>query len=188
MNDYPEYAEIDGIEYKINTDYETGLACFRAINDLEISDTSRTLAVIGLLFDNEENENKPEITNYDKALEIAKVYLTCDKDSETEDSKIDMDFEFDKDLINASFMSDYQINLDNQKMHWWQFFSLMCGLTDKCILNRVRDIRNFDESTIKDSKEKEKIIKAKERVKLPVRRTREEQEAIDEFDALLGDD
>ncbi len=188
MNDYPEYAEIDGIEYKINTDYEVGLACFRAINDITISDTARTIAVIGLLFDNEENENKPEIENYEKALEIAKRYLTCDKEEETDSSKIDMDFEFDKDLINASFMSDYEIDLDNKKMHWWRFFSLMCGLTDKCILNRVRDVRNFDETTIKDSKEKEKIIKAKERVKLPIRRSKEEQEAIDEFDALLGDD
>ena len=46
---YPEYMEIDGKDYKINTDYRVALACFRAINDDEINDTERSLAIITLL-------------------------------------------------------------------------------------------------------------------------------------------
>ena len=51
-------------------------------------------------------------------------------------------------------------------MHWWQFYDLLCGLTEKCILNRVRFVRDFDISQIKDSKEREKWIKQKQQVEL----------------------
>ena len=32
MEYYPEYAEIDGRKYKINTDYRYALQCFKIIN------------------------------------------------------------------------------------------------------------------------------------------------------------
>lgn len=51
-------------------------------------------------------------------------------------------------------------------MHWWKFYDLLCGLSEKCILNRVRFIRDFDISQIKNSKERQKWIKQKQRVAL----------------------
>ena len=34
---YPKYMEINGENYKINTDYRVALACLKAINDEEIN-------------------------------------------------------------------------------------------------------------------------------------------------------
>ena len=69
-----------------------------------------------------------------------------------------MDYKQDWKYIRTSFFSEYNIDLDNTKMHWWRFYDLLCGLSEKCILNRVHYIRDFDISQIKDSKEKEKWI------------------------------
>lgn len=67
-------------------------------------------------------------------------------------------------------------------MHWWEFFDLLCGLSDKCILNRVRYIRNFDISKIKDVKEKEEWIKQKEQVALKKETQKTpEQKRLDEL-------
>ena len=70
-------------------------------------------------------------------------------------------------------------------MHWWKYCALISGLTEKCILNKVRDIRNTDLSEYKDAKSRNKIIRAMRNVELPHKRTKEEQEMIDEFEELL---
>ena len=67
-------------------------------------------------------------------------------------------------------------------MHWWEFYNLLCGLSDKCILNRIRFIRNFDVNEIKDIKEKEKWIKQKEEVALKHKRIKSsEEERLDKL-------
>lgn len=179
---YPYYAEIDNKQHKINTDYRVALACFEAINDEDITDIERPYALIGLLFGEE-----TEIYDIEAAMRIIKQYLQCGKeDNENNETIKDLDFEYDKDLINASFMADYQIDLEETKMHWWKFCSLISGLTDKSILNRVRDIRNLDISDIKDTRTRQQIIKQKQRVAIPIKHTKQEEKEIEEFEAWLG--
>jgi hypothetical protein len=173
------YAEIDGKQYPINTDFRVGLACFEAIND-DITDEERTLAVLGLLFDD-------DIPNYKEALRIASVFLQCGKLKEDyEKEPLDIDFDYDKDLITASFMSDYHIDLSSiEYMHWWHYCSLITGLKPDAILNRVRDIRNTDLSEVKDPKEKSKVAKAKKKLAIPTKLSKEEEEAENKFFSQL---
>ena len=177
---YPEYAEINGKQYKINTDYRVALRCFEVIENAEITDTERTLALLYLLF-----EFIPE-DNIDVFLEKATIYLQCGKTTEeaTATNK-DMDLVQDMAYIVASFMSDYRIDLSRENMHYWQFVDLIIGLTENCVLSRVREIRNYDLSDIKDAKTRSNIIKAKEAVALKTKLTKDEQEAIDEFEKLF---
>ena len=63
------------------------------------------------------------------------------------------------------------MDIANEEMHWWKFYKLINGLSNSemgncCVLNRVRNLRTFDTSEIKDVKEKEKIEKAKKQVEL----------------------
>ena len=88
----------------------------------------------------------------------------------------------------ASFMSDYGIDLEVTDMHWWKYCSLISGLTEKCILNKVRDIRNTDLSEYKDVKNRNKIMRAMKNVALPIERTKEEEEMLKEFEALLEEE
>lgn len=171
---YPVEIEIDGVEYEININYTYALACFSCINDPEISEIERALGVIGILY-----KEAPEDT--EKALEMAIKYLRCGKEVKDEDRHQDMDFEYDENYIKSSFMSDYKIDLDDTEMHWWKFCNLLQGLTDNCILNRVRDIRNYDISNIKDPQTRHKILKAQQDLALPEHMSQEEQDMLDDF-------
>lgn len=177
---YPKYANINGQRYELNTDFRVGLRCFEAIEDTTICDEERALAVIYLLFG-----FIPE-SDLQPFLDKATLFLQCGKPREEhEEHKKDMDFEHDRAYINASFMSDYKLDLNTANLHWWQFCELIQGLTEHCVLSKVREVRNYDLSEIKDNKTRLKMARAKESLALPVRHTKEELEAIDAFERLF---
>ena len=113
-------------------------------------------------------------------------YLQCGKEiEENNKEEANMSFMQDKGYIEASFFSDYSIDLANTNMHFWKFHDLLCGLTEDCVLNRVRFVRDFDISQIKDSKEREKWIKQKKQVALKREKTAEEKRLDDLFEKQL---
>ena len=166
---YPEYVKINDKKYKINTDFRVAIECQEIALDESISDFERALAIVFKLFG---DEGINDADNYDKLLELAQKYLSCGKEVDsTNNEEPDMDFTQDMDYIEASFMSDYSIDLTNTEMHWWKFYNLINGLSNSemgncCVLNRVRNLRTYDTKDIKDTKELEKIKKAKEQVAL----------------------
>lgn len=156
----PEYIKLNDEKIKLNTDYRIALKCQEVAEDTEISDTERALAIEYLLI----GEKCFEIENHDKLIELLLKYLSMGE--EVRNEKPDMNFSQDEDLIYASFMSDYNIDINSiDKMHWWTFLRLLRGLTDNCVLNRVRDIRNMDISDY-DNKTQDKLRKAKEQFAL----------------------
>ena len=177
---YPEYAEVKGIKYKINTDYRVALRCFEVIENTTISDEERTLAVVFLLFGEVPVEDTGEF------LRIAGDYLRCgEKETTQEAHERDIDFIADEKYIVASFMSDYRIDLSSVDMHFWQYIQLIQGFTESAIMSRVRDIRNYDMNELKDPQSRAKMAKAKEAVALPYKFSKDEQQAIDEFEKLF---
>ena len=177
---YPEYAEVKGKKYKINTDYRVALRCFEVIEDTSISDQERALAVVFLLFGEVPMEDMGEF------LRIAGDYLRCgEKETSQEAKERDMDFNADEKYIVASFMSDYRIDLSSVDMHFWQYIQLIQGFTENAIMSRIRDIRNYDMSELKDPKARAKMAKAKASVALPKKFSKDEQKAIEEFEKLF---
>ena len=190
---YPEYAEVNGKKYKINTSFRTAIECQEIAYDESIGDFERAIAIIYKLFG---EEGLKDFHNQEKLMELAIKYLSCGKDIEETDEEPDMDFIQDIDYIEASFMSDYNIDLSSVDLHWWKFFNLMNGLSnsefgDCCVLNRIRNLRNFDTKDIKDTKELERIKKAKQQVALKKRNknqilTSQQKENIDKFYEMFG--
>lgn len=188
---YPKYVEVNNKKYKINTDFRIAIECDRIGRDVTIGDFERALAIIYLLF-GEEALNDTD--NLVKLLELAQQYLSCGKEIEDNNKKPDMDFIQDMDYIEASFMSDFHIDLENTEMHWWKFIKLINGLSNSelgncCVLNNVRNLRNMDVSKIKDEKERQKIIKAQNEVALienEKQLTEEELKSIEEFNKIAG--
>ena len=84
----------------------------------------------------------------------------------------DLDLIQDEKYIKSSFKYDYQYNPYEMKyLHWWEFWNDLNNLSNSelgscCILNRIRQIRNYDVSKIQDPKEKANMIEAKKRVAL----------------------
>lgn len=170
MNEYPEYAKVNGKKYKINTSFRVAIECNNIALDEKISDEERGLAIIYKLFGDEGLEDKDNLKGL---LNVALKYLACGQknDKTGKPKKIDMDYSQDMPYIKASFRSDYGINLSKEDMHWYEFYELMNGLSNSelgncCIFNQIRNIRNVDLKEIKDQKTRKKIAEAQEFFKL----------------------
>ena len=196
LYNYPEYAEIDGKKYKINTDYRVAIRC----NDISLQDIplqEKGMAIIYLLFGEEGLNDMP---HYNELMEKANYFLKCGRDvnEEKPNEEPDMDLIQDFPYIEASFMSDYGMSIKDKPMHWWEFYYLLCGLSqsefgNNCILNRIRDLRHLDLNKIDDPKEREKLKKAKEQFALKKRNekkkeyTQKEIDAMEEYHKLIGE-
>ena len=182
MNNYPEYVKVKDKKYKINTDFRIALKC-NEIAESNVSEEERGLAIIYLLFG---DEGLKDSLNWNELLDLALQFLSRGKELDKKnDEEANMSFWQDWGYIQASFFSDYKIDLTKEKIHWWLFYDLMCGLTEKCVLNRVRFVRDFDISQIKDSKEREKWIKQKKQLELKKEKTVEEQRLDELFEKQL---
>ena len=183
---YPTKMEANGHIYKINTDYRIALACFKAIYDSEINDVERFYAVETLLLgENVLEEDEKILQN-----KIEK-YLRCGKNDNINEDEKDFDYIQDEEITRTSIRQCYHLNLNEiPYMHWYEYNELISGLTNESLLNNIRDLRNYDLSEVTDEKQKQKIIKAQERVALKeiYIKTKEEKE-IDEFwENIVGGD
>ena len=191
---YPKYVIISDKKYKINTDFRIAIECNELALDETIGDYERALAIIYKLFGNEGIDNP---SDYEELLKSALKYLACDKEIDNKKNEDpDMDFVQDMDYIEASFMSDYNIDLSIVKMHWWKFNKLINGLSNSdlgncCVLNRVRNLRNYDTKDIKDPKQLKKIKDAQNQIALrktknTISLTSDQQKNIDNFYKMTG--
>lgn len=190
----PEYVKIGDKKYKINTDFRIAIECDNIARDESIEDDERALAIIYKLFGDEGIDSQKD---YEMLLKMAIKYLSCGKEVEKKkNEKPNMDYEEDKHYIRSSFIQDYHYNpYDMEYLHWWDFFNDLNGLSNSefgncCVLNRVRNLRNYDVSQIKDRKEREKIIEAKKSVELKKYKkenhlTKEQEESIVRLNELL---
>lgn len=182
MSNYPKYAEVNNIKYPINTDFRVALKC-NEVAESDISNEERSLAIIYLLYG---DKGLQASQHWEQLLKIAIKYLSCGKENiEVSEKEVDMSYKEDMGYIKTSFFYDYQIDLNTTKMHWWEFYEKLCGLSEKCILNRIRYLRNFDVSQIKDRKEKEKWIKQKKSVALKKNKVIKKSKKEEELDKLF---
>lgn len=185
--------QIEDTVYTANVDFKNVIECNRIATDDKIGDYERVLAIIYTLYGEGALDNP---SHYEKLLKWALNYFSCGKEVTSTKEQPDMDYVEDYDLIWASFMSDYKIDLENEEMDWQRFYKLLNGLSNSemgncCVLNRVRNLRNFDVSTIKDSKERQKLAEAKEQVSLKRYKkennlTKEQEESMERLNEILG--
>lgn len=197
----PQYVKIKDKKYKINTDFRVAIKCDEVAKDTKIDDTERALALIYLLF-GEDGLNSHE--DWQELIRLGQKYLLLGKETKslkTENDKPDFDYEKDKAYIRTSFIQDYGYNpYEKEYLHWWDFWNDLNGLSNSefgncCILNRVRNLRTYDVTKIKDLKERSKMIEAQRMVALDDKEeqeetnyTEEELNSINEFYRQVGID
>lgn len=177
--------------YEAKTDFRTAIECNRIATDGTISNFERALGIICTMFGGEAIENP---NHYELLLNWAKNYLSCGNEIEDTNEEPDMDYIQDMPYIEASFMSDYNIDLENEEMDWHKFNTLMNGLSNSefgncCVLNRIRNLRNYDISKIEDIKERTRLAKAKKSVALKkkeIQITKKQEASVEKFAELLG--
>lgn len=196
----PQYVKVKDKKYKINSDFRVAIKCDEIARDNNIDDVERALAIIYMLF-GEDGLNSYE--DWSQLIILALRYLSLDKNKKalkTDFQKRDFDYIQDQPYIRTSFIQDYGYNpYEMEYLHWWDFWNDLNGLSNSefgncCILNRIRNLRNYDVSKIKDMKERQKIITAKELVSLndefdnvkEVNYTEQEKNSINKFYEEIG--
>lgn len=177
----PEYVIYHDQKIPIKTDFRNGLRALHVANDATISSFEKVYGLIYILFG--------VIPDSEEMAEFlwkkGKAYLQCgDSDEEQNARTKDMDFDYDMGFIEASFQSDYGIDLQTANMSWWRFIRLISGFTEQSVMSRVRQIRTTDLNEYKDPKTREKIAKAKRDLAFDTEYSDEEKALIEQFNAL----
>lgn len=85
------------------------------------------------------------------------------------------DFAADSELILASFLAEYGIDLTTEHMHWFKFMALLKSLSPDSPLMRTVRLRQTDASDIEDDRLRRQIRRAKNAVRIKEKERNDEQ-------------
>ena len=166
--------------YKIKTSFKQGIKFELLMQDREVSKEERVMLALNIFYkDLKEITSAEEI---EKRIEDIIWFYKCGKDEETSQEKGKnkqkqiYSYEFDDGRIYSAFIQQYNIDLQKEDLHWWQFKSLFENLTEETQIVQVMSYRAMDISKIKNKKEKKKYKELQELYKLPDMRSEEEKE------------
>ena len=118
----PTTVSIGGTEYPINTSHRVGLR-FEALILSDHDDRTKFDGALRLYY--------PTVPpDPIAAIERIGWFHRLGKPIAEGESTRAYDFAHDFDLIDASFMRDYGIDLYATDLHWWRFRALLFGLSD----------------------------------------------------------
>ena len=90
-----------------------------------------------------------------------------------------VDWDLDADLIYAAFMQAYSIDLIETGMHWHKFLALFSALPEETLMVKIMSYRAY-------AGQDKDMLELRDKWALPERLNEEEQQAVDEFNELLG--
>jgi hypothetical protein len=180
----PNTVNIDGIDYKINSNFRTSILFELLMQDKTIKEADMIPIALNLYYD-----IVPE--NIKEAIEKMLWFYRCGKDieeqKETKSSKsIEQiySFEYDDDYIFTAFLSQYGIDLQEiEFLHWWKFKAMFSSLNDTNKIVKIMEYRSTDLTKIKDKEQKEFYRNMKDLYKLPM--NKEERDVVNKLQEAL---
>lgn len=160
---------------------------------IKINSNFRTLINIEILFNNtkiEQNEkwekafnlfykNIPFKLDEDKFIILAEYlidFYRCGRaisevSNSTGNTKSKINriycFKFDAEYIYSAFKHDYNIDLQKENLHWWEFNSLFKSLSEENEFIKIMQYRSMEINNDMTQKEKNFYKKMKEKYKIP---------------------
>lgn len=179
----PTAAEIDGVEYELNTDYRIGLQIMTAFEDPDLTGFEKQAVMLQLLY--------PVVPpDARRASELAVKFLNCGQEAKLIDDEPDTtryySWSQDARYIMAAIEQTYHIDLSTSNLHWWRFSYMFLDLQEDCFFSRLIYLRKQKAKGKLTKEEKEWYYSMREIVDLPEIYTSEEQAAINKFMAQLG--
>ncbi len=132
LDKYPE----DYNGYPIDSDFQTGIQMSQCLEDGELSEYERIAVACKLLF-------KVMPDNISECIEGITWFLNgwaTDNHKKSENKEQVIDFEQDQWRIYSAFKSQYGIDLNTDRLHWFSFMGLLSNL-EECAFTRVIGIR-----------------------------------------------
>ncbi|MRG87007.1 Gp15 family bacteriophage protein [Salinibacillus xinjiangensis] len=196
-----DFITINGTEYELDFSFDNILR----IKELEIDDEVHDHDKIAFMFEmlvidcelNLDLEQKRDIVEHilNHLLVKEDVSDRFEEDEqeeageqETAPQKNTYDFDQDAELIFASFLMDYNMDLIEQqgKLHWNKFIALFNGLSEKTPFMQVIHIRTMEvpKQNKHNQKERERILRLKRHYALNQSEENAVKEIDNTFDAL----
>lgn len=149
----PFHLNIKGIDYKINPFFKSILKIEKIFNLKDITPLETAMQICAIFF-------KEQVNFFDTAFINAFVDFYSIKDklkyNETKSDKILLNFFLDADFIYCDFLREYNINLQKEtELHYYEFISLLQGLSKDSETKNIMSIRDIDLMDIKDDKLKQ---------------------------------
>lgn len=143
-----------GIYYPVRTDFTVWLEFARLI---ESKDSARAaLRALDLCY----VAKRPD--NFLEAIELLCTFFLGSNTAKTNSSGEQViSFTKDEELIYASFLSEYGIDLSKEKLHWWRFLALLRALGPDTALMRVVAVRAAKPSDIKNPALRRQLLRRK---------------------------
>ena len=163
-----------GEAFSIDTNYRTALKIMRLYGDEDVMEDHKLALLLNWFY---LNETPPDVM---EAIHLMNAFIrnAGDEDEEIRRMTPQFDYEFDSEEIYVSFISDYQIDLyETEYMHWHKFQMLLVNLSMDSPFQRKIQLRFADLKGLK-GEQHSKAVRAKRRVQIPQKFTREEEAAI----------
>lgn len=159
----------DDKTYHLDLAFDTVLQYLKLSSDDELSEEEKAVYAIELFLDEQDLPSDPKF--YELVFKAVNEEIISDPYGNNTSSSNPFglapvkyfDYEQDAEAIFASFMSEYHINLLEQrgKMHWREFKALFNGLSENSYMQRIISIRQRDLSKVDDSKMRQQLTEAK---------------------------
>ena len=174
MDILPEYVNIDGEEYFIDTNFRNGII-FEKIAFSDIPIKNKVAQLLPIFY----TEQMPRNTTV--AMETIIGIYSCGVETKKDTApqrrkngnvvlkpKMIYDYFHDAPYIYAAFLGNYGIDLnDIEYLHWWKFHALFRGLPSSAKIVEIMGYRGTDLGRIKSKSEQERIARMKEIYALP---------------------
>ena len=182
----PTSVVIDGVEYKINSDFRTSILFSLLIEDNDVNEQDKILGALQLYYDVIPN-------NINSAIDgIINFYLCNDNNntfsgsSKNKSNKKVLDYEIDSNYIYSAFLTQYNIDLqDIEYLHWWKFKAMLESLNDDLMLCKIIKFRSIDVSKIQDKEQKKYYQKMQKMYEIKEKISEEELKQLEEWKNYL---
>lgn len=161
-DELPNTVKVFDERYPVHTSFRNWIKISCILADNGMKDSKKAAEALKLCY----KETLPP--NLISALLGMMTFLHRGTDDSVSQSKQPPLFSFvqDADVIYASFLRLYGIDLTCQDLHWYTFCALLSSLSEENPFAAVVKIRSFDESTVKDPARRVKIAELKARFAL----------------------
>ena len=181
----PTSFSIDGKKYEFNYDFRTSILFCLLMQDTELTEEEKILQGLQLYYPvippNIEEAYKKILYFYSRGKEIEdNKKVKQGKRIFKRNNNRAYDFEIDADLIFSAFMTQYNINLNRDNLHWWEFMSLFNSLKDDTEIVKIMNYRTIDVNSIEDKKERKTYKQLQDYYSLENTMTMEEKQLLEQ--------
>lgn len=162
----PESVDVDGTSYPIHTNFKDWISFFLLHEDRELTDVEKIAVSMNWYL-----ETVP--ANRAAAYLVLQEFAACEnlpkskRKSSGAGAAPVFSYLHDSAYLFSDFWRYYQLNLQQQALHWFAFTTLFEGLPEDSSVKQRIAYRCINTGNIKDNKERNRILRIQNAIAIP---------------------